>query len=80
MASIEAPALPKDFTTARPLAYSSVAPVRSLFASARTGAFCVLYLEITRRNTRDSTAPAMAIRPTFQLIYVSHRRIHTKFR
>ena len=37
--SIEAPAFPNDFTTESPLAYSRVAPVRSLFAAARIGAF-----------------------------------------
>ena len=68
MASMDAPALPKDFTTARPLAYSRVAPVRSLFACASTGAFRVLYREITSRNTKETAAPAMEIRPTCHLI------------
>ena len=54
--SIEAPAFPKDFTTESPLAYSRVAPVRSLFAAARIGAFLVLYFEMMNRNIRETAA------------------------
>ena len=78
--SIEAPAFPKDFTTESPLAYSRVAPVSSLFAAARIGAFLVLYFEMMNRNIRETAAPVTAISPTLQFTQVSHKRMQIKFR
>ena len=80
MESMEAPAFPKDFTTESPLAYSRVAPVRSLFAAASTGAFLVLYFEMMNRNIRETAAPVTAISPTLQFIQVSHKKMQIKFK
>lgn len=53
--------LPKDFTTARPRAYSRMAPVISRLACASTGAFCALYREMSSRKPSDTAAASKAM-------------------
>ena len=80
IAAIEAPPCPKDFTTGRPRAYSSVAAVRSRPAWADTGAFTALWRDTRSRNRKDSAVPAREISAASGLTASRHRRIHRKFR
>lgn len=80
MAAMEAPPWPKDFTTGRPRAYSSVAAVRSRPAWADTGALTALCRDTNRRNSRDRAVPTREISAASGLMASRHRKMHKKFR
>ena len=79
-ACMDAPLCPKDFTTESPLAYSKIEPVISRFAFASTGAFFVLYQEITSKKTKDTAAAASAISAVTGLNTQRQRNTTRKFR
>ena len=76
----DAPSIPKDFTTGRPLVYSSAALVSFSFSAFNTFVLSLLCFEIINRNTKETSTPPNAISAHSGTTIPRKIRIHKKFR
>ena len=76
----DAPSMPNDFTTGKPLVYSTAALVSFSFTSFWTSVFLLLYLEMRDRQRKDRRTPTRQINAPKGCMTKSRNKIQKKLK
>ena len=76
----DAPSIPNDFTTGKPLVYSSAALVNFSFSAFKTFVLSLLCFEIINKNTNETSTPPNAISAHSGTTIPRKIKMHKKFR